>query len=153
VQLVHESVREHRADQHAAAADVEIARFVFQPLDRFRVVRSDDLGVPPRRILQRRRHDVLHRVVEERRAGILFDRARRPCRLEHLVGVAPEENALATRRDSAEDALHPRHESIFKGPDRCINHSVEAHEFVDVDGTHSFSSALFERFLNTTQST
>src|SRR3712207_7523412 len=44
---------------------------------------------------ERRGDDVLRRVVEERRPRIVLHGPRRPGGLEHLVGRAPEQDALA----------------------------------------------------------
>lgn len=75
VQLVDQAVGDHGSYQRATATDIEPAgRVILEPADHRRIVAADDLGVTPRRLLQGRRHDVLHRVVEERRPRILLRR-------------------------------------------------------------------------------
>src|SRR6266542_944608 len=55
MQLVYQAVREHRSDQRAAAADVEVAvDLLLQAADRIGLVWPDDLRVPPRRSRERR---------------------------------------------------------------------------------------------------
>src|SRR4029450_9656633 len=67
MQLVDQTVREHRSDQRAAPTRVEGAvDLVLQTADHVGVVRPDDLRVPPRRIRARRGDNVLSRVVKER---------------------------------------------------------------------------------------
>src|SRR6266545_7582117 len=103
MELVYQAVREHRSDERAAAADVEVAvDLVLEAADRGGVVRPDDLRVPPRRVRERPGDDVLDGVVEERRPWIVLHGPRRPRRLEHLIGRAPEQNASGTFRERAD---------------------------------------------------
>ena len=50
--------------------------------------------------------NVLGGVVEERRAGIVLDRPRRPRRLEHLVGRAPEQDGAGTSNECGDRLSH-----------------------------------------------
>ena len=84
----------------------------------------------------RRGDDVLGGVVKERRSWIVLHGPRRPRRLEHLVGRAPEQDALATLRDRAEDLFHPGIEAVVERPRRRVDDAVEAHELVHVNGSH-----------------
>ena len=137
MQLVDQAVGEHRSHQRAAAADVEVAvNLVLQAADGACVVRADELRVPPARIRERRGHDVLGRVVEERRSRIVVRGARRPRRLEHLVGRPPEQDAPATCRDRADGLAHLGVEAVLECPRGRVDHAVEAHELVNADCSH-----------------
>src|SRR5262249_36748262 len=109
---------------------------VLERADRVRVVRPDDLRVPPGRRLQRCGDDVLRRVVEERRAGVLLDGARRPRRLEHLVGGASEQDPARRSGDRGDRLSHLRVEAVLERPGRRVDDAVEAHELVYVYCAH-----------------
>src|SRR6266508_6065956 len=113
MELVYQAVREHRSDERAAAADVEVAvDLVLEAADRGGVVRPDDLRVPPRRIRERPGDDVLGGVIEERRPWIVLHGPRRPSRLELLVGHTPEQDPSGAFRDRAEGLFHPGGEAV-----------------------------------------
>src|SRR4029450_5243987 len=116
-------VLEHRSDERAATADIEVAlNLVLQPADRIRVVRPDELRVPPRRSRERLGDDVLDRVVEERRPRIVFDGPPRPRRLEHLISGTPKQYTLTTLRDGADGLSHIGEEAVVERPRRCVDH-------------------------------
>ncbi len=109
------------------------------------VVGADDLRVAPRRVGQRARDDVLGALVEERRAGIVLDGARRPRRLEHLVGDAPEQDPSGALGHGADGLAHLGVEAVLEPPGRRVDHAVKGHELVDVDGSHGSSSKSVSR--------
>jgi hypothetical protein len=79
MELVDQAVREQRSHESAAPRDVDVAlQPLLQAADRVGVVRTDDRRVPPRRIGERGGDDVLRRVVEERRTGIVLRGPFRP---------------------------------------------------------------------------
>jgi len=63
---------------------------------------------------------------------IVLHGPRRPRRLEHLVGRAPEQDASATFRDRADRLSHRGVEAVVERPRRRVDHAVEAHELVHV---------------------
>src|SRR5215208_1349251 len=94
-----QAVRKHRSDQRSAAADVEVGvELVLQAADRVAVVRPDDLRVLHVAFVSVAEKNVPGRVAEERCSWIVLHGWRRPGRLEHLVGLAPEQDASGTAR-------------------------------------------------------
>ena len=136
VKPVDEAVGDHRPHERDAAADVEVAGRFLQLADRVGVVGADDLRIPPGRVLERPRDDVLRRLVEERRSRVVLDRPRRPCRLEHLIRLAAEQDSLATAGHLGEQLGHLGVEAVVERPGRRLDDAVEAHELVYVDRSH-----------------
>src|SRR6266700_8372622 len=73
VQLVDKPVGEQRPHEGAAATDVEVAvEALLQLTERVRPIRAEDRRVVPLGALERRRDDVLRRLINERSAGIVL---------------------------------------------------------------------------------
>ena len=80
--------------------------------------------------------DVLGGVVEERRSGVVLDRARRPGRLEHLVRRTAQQDAGRPAGGGGQRPDHLRVEAELGGPRRGVDDAVEGHELVDEDRSH-----------------
>ena len=140
VKLVHEAVGEHRPNERPAAADVDATvDLILETADRVRAVGTEDRRVVPVGALERRRHDVLRRLVHERSARILIRGAARPGRGELLVSLAPEQDRLARAHDPPDGLAHLRIEPVFHRPSRRLEHTIEAYELVYQDLAHGDS--------------
>src|SRR4029077_1162849 len=104
------------------------------------VVRPDDLGVLPCRLLQRGGDHVLHGVVHERRPGIVGSGPGRPGRLEHLIRGTPEQDPLAAAHDAAERRAHLGVKAKLEAPRRLADYAVEGDELVHPDTAHDSAS-------------
>src|SRR6266516_4671235 len=139
------AVGEQPPHEGAAATDVEVAvEALLQLPDRFRPIRAEDRRVVPLGALERRRDDVLRRLIHERSAGIVLGGPALPRRREHLEGTPPQEQRLAGSHDRTDGLPHLRIERVVHRPARLIEDAVQRDELVYRDLPHA---RLLERLI------
>src|SRR5205085_1077103 len=82
------------------------------------------------------RDDVLRRLVEERRTGIVLCRPLRPDRREHLVRLASEQDRLAAAHQLGNRLTHFGVEAELHCPGRRVDDAVQRRELMDEDLAH-----------------
>src|SRR5262249_23913451 len=65
----------------------------------------------------------------------------RPRLLEHLVRRAPEQDAARSRCNRANHLAHLEIKAIAGGPGWSVDDTVQAHELVDMNGSHGVASS------------
>ena len=138
MELIHQPVREQRADQRPAAADVDAAiHAVLDGANLVGVVRTGDLRVSPDvAVLQGARDNVLRGIVHERGAGVFGGGPLGPCGREHLKGPASEQYRLAWPHGLSDGVAHLGSERVPESERRVFDYPVEGDELVNDDLAH-----------------
>ena len=119
VQLVHEVAFEQPSQQLAAAVDLELTPGLRLELsDRLLDVAVNDVGVLPRRVLERRRRYVLGQDVDAVRDGVPFI-VLRPERLPDLPGLASQQQCVRAL-EPGKDPLPPFLVGIRRDPSTAV---------------------------------
>ncbi len=138
VQIVDQAVGEHRPDQGAAAADVDVAIDpLLEAADRVRTIGAKDGRVVPLGGLQRAGDDVLGRLVHERRTGVLLGGPGGPRRGEFLKGAAAQQDRLARPHDRADGLTHLGIERVLHRPGRRVDNTIQRDELMYPNRAHS----------------
>src|SRR5262249_14148615 len=131
VQLVEQSVSDEGVYEGGAAAHVDTAADLgFDPADGIGAGWTDDLGGLTGTGLEGRRDHVFGGLVHEGCAGVFFSCAGRPGGLEHLVGVAAQQDGIAAGHEVADVSSHGRVVTKVEGPGWGVDYPVKAGELV-----------------------
>src|SRR5207248_11742172 len=101
-----------------------------------RLVRTEDGRVVPVGPPERRRDDILPRLVEEGGAGVIVGGPPGPRRHELLVRLASQEDRLTSAHNTGDGGAHLRIERIVERPGRTVHDAIQRDEFVYEDAAH-----------------